>query len=204
MMSADIFIAHVAGHAGISVERTERVTRIVLSGLGSYLPPATRQWIADELPPPLRRMLEEASGAAAMIERRVLDAGDITAGRARELIASVCRVVAEALSTDAVIALRAAVPASFAALLVAPTPGLVTRPPESHHNPTLATGRPGSAHPISEAGPRTGQVGSVSEDNPHGETKLSSSPGMTQERRHETFAEGHPGYEHPLASPRRE
>jgi hypothetical protein len=29
-------------------------------------------------------------------------------------------------------------------------------------------------------------------DNPHGDTKLSSSRGTTQEREHETLAEGHP------------
>jgi hypothetical protein len=36
-------------------------------------------------------------------------------------------------------------------------------------------------------------------DNPHGETKLSSSRGTTQEREHETLAEGHPGAKHPLS-----
>lgn len=39
----------------------------------------------------------------------------------------------------------------------------------------------------------------VKSDNPHGNTKLSSSRGSTQEREHETLAEGQPGSKHPLS-----
>lgn len=42
-MSDNHFIAHVAGHAGVPTDHAERVTRIVLSGLGSYLTTATRE-----------------------------------------------------------------------------------------------------------------------------------------------------------------
>lgn len=115
-MSADTFIAHVAGHAGVSVERAERVTHVVLSGLGSYPSAAIRQVVADELPAPLGRALREVSGVAIPLGERVLEAG-ITAGRARELVASVCRVLAEELSTDALTALQAAVPPWLAELL---------------------------------------------------------------------------------------
>lgn len=202
-MSADTFITHVADHAGVSIERAERVTRVVLSGLGSYLTSAIRQFVADELPAPLGLVLREISGVAVPLEERVLEAG-ITAGRARELVASVCRVLAEELSTDALIALRAGVPPSLAELLATPAHGLVTRPPDPRRNATLATGRPGSCHPISESHPIGHHAGSVAEVNPHGGAKLSSSPGMTQERRHETFAEGQPGYDRSLAGLRRE
>jgi uncharacterized protein (DUF2267 family) len=201
-MSADIFIAHVADHAGVSIERAGRVTRIVLSGLGSYLTPAIRQLVADELPAPLGLALREGTGTAPPLEERVLEAG-LAAGRARELVASVCRVLAEDLSTDALTALRAGMPSALAVLLATPTHGLATRSPEPRRSATLATGRPGSRHPISESRPVGDQAGSVAEANPHGGAKLSSTPGTTQERRHETFAEGQPGYDRSLAGSRR-
>lgn len=177
MTSADAFIANVAGHAGISAERAERVTRIVLSGLGSYLAPATRQWIGDELPAPLAHMLREASSAAALLEQRVLATTDVTAGRARELIASVCRAVSEALSIDAVRALRAAAPEAFAALLVRSSPEVNALRLAPRRGRTLATGRPGSTHPISEAAPRP--FGSVADASPHADRERSSAPGRT-------------------------
>jgi uncharacterized protein (DUF2267 family) len=202
-MSADTFIVHVAGHAGVSIERAERVTRVVLSGLGSYLTPAARLFVADELPAPLGLALREVSGVAVPLEERVLEAG-ITAGRARELVASVCRVLAEELSTDALTALRAGLPPLLAGLLETPARGVAMRPTEPRRNATLATGRPGSCHPISESRPIGHQAGSVAEANPHGGAKLSSSLGMTQERRHETFAEGQPGYQRSPGGLRRE
>lgn len=203
LMSADTFIAHVAGHSGVSFERAEHVTRVVLAGLGSYLSSATRQFVADELPARLGGMLHEVAGVAIPLEERVLDTAD-TAGRARELVASVCRVLAEELSNDALRALRARLPPSLAELLATPGQDLATRPPEPRRNATLATGRPGARHPISESHPIDHQTGSVAEANPHGGAKLSSSPGTTQERRHETFAEGQPGHDHSLAGVRRE
>ena len=202
-MSAGTFIAHVADHAGVPIEHAERVTRIVLSGLGSYLTVATRQFVADELPAPLGLALQEVSGVAVPLEERVLEA-EITSGRACELVASVCRVLAEELSTDALTALRAGMPPLLAELFATPAHDLATRPAEPRGNSTLATGRPGSQHPISESRPIGRQAGSVAEPNPHGGAKLSSSPGMTQERRHETLSEGKPGYERSLGGLRRE
>jgi hypothetical protein len=68
---------------------------------------------------------------------------------------------------------------------------------------TFASGRTGSLHPISAAPADTGhtlstgcpqqaQQNSLAEPNPHGDSKLSSARGTTQEREHETLAEGHP------------
>jgi hypothetical protein len=39
----------------------------------------------------------------------------------------------------------------------------------------------------------------VKNDNPHGDTKLSSAHGTTQEREHETLAEGRPGSRRPIS-----
>lgn len=203
MMSAETFLAHVAGQAGTSTEQAEHATRVVLSHLGSYLGTSTRRWIADELPGPFALALHEVSDVAVAIDERVREPG-ITAGRARELVASVCRVLAEELSTDALVALRAAVPAALAERLASPSQGLAVQPAEPRRSATLATGRPGSAHPISESRPAGPQTSSVAEANPHGGAKLSSCPGTTQERRRETLAEGQPGYDHSLAGVRRE
>jgi len=203
MMSADTFLAHIAGHAGVSIEDAERMARVVLPGLGSYLSAATRQLVADELPGRFGVALHDVSGVAVPLEEQLLEPG-ITAGRAHELVASVCRVLAEQLSTDALAALRAAVPASLAEWLATPGQTLATRPAESRRTATLATGRPGSRHPISESRPIGPQTGSVAEANPHGGAKLSSSPGTTQERRRETLAEGQPDHDRSLAAVRRE
>ncbi|HEX2685159.1 MAG TPA: DUF2267 domain-containing protein [Kofleriaceae bacterium] len=201
MRTASI-VSHVAGHAGVSHDRAERATRAVLSGLGAYLTPAYRQLVADELPAPLGAALLDNTGVAVPIEERVLGPG-VTAGRAYELVASVCRVLAEELSTRALLALRAAVPIGIASLLATPSPELAGTPPDRRRYETLAGGRPGSRHPISDAPPTRWQTGSVSATNPHAETKLSSTPGTTQERRRETFASGRPGSTRSLAGRRR-
>jgi uncharacterized protein (DUF2267 family) len=65
---------------------------------------------------------------------------------------------------------------------------------------TLAAGRPGSSRPLSEARPNAGQTLSegraerahahsvARSDDPHGDTKLSSARGLTQEREDESLA----------------
>jgi uncharacterized protein (DUF2267 family) len=201
-MSTASFVSHVAGHAGVSSDRAEGVTRVVLNGLGAYLTPAYRQLVADELPAPLGEALLDSAGVAVPIEERVLGPG-VTAGRTHELVASVCRVLAEELSTRALVALRAAVPIGIASLLATPSPELADAPPDRRRYETLADGRPGSRHPISDAPPTRWQTGSVSAANPHAATKLSSTPGTTQERRRETLASGRPGSAHSLAGRRR-
>jgi uncharacterized protein (DUF2267 family) len=201
-MSTDNFVSHVAGHAGVSLDRAERATRVVLAGLGAYLTPASRQLVADELPAPLDAALLEDQGVALPIEEQLIEPG-ITVGRAHELVASVCRVLAEELSTRALLVLCTAVPTAISSLLATPAPEIAARPSEPRRNETLATGRPGSRHPISETRPAARQTGSVADSNPHAGTKLSSTPGTTQERRHETFAEGRPGHDRSLAGSRR-
>ena len=202
VMSIASFVSHVADHAGVSRDRAEGVTRAVLRGLGGYLAPAYRQLVADELAAPLGAALFDNRGVTVPIEEWVIDPG-ITAGQAHELIASVCRVLAEELSTRTRLALRAAAPSGIASLLATPSPELTGAPPDRRRYETLAGGRPGSRHPISDVPATRSQTGSVSAANPHAATKLSSTPGMTQERSRETFASGRPGSELPLAGPRR-
>lgn len=196
-MAADAFLSHVAGHAGIPVVDADHVARTVLSGLGGYLTTTQRDLVADELPAELGAALSESASIAVPIEERLLAAG-MSASRAHELVASVCRVLGEELSTQALLVLRQAVPRPLAELLTWPSTELTARP-ERGTQSTLASGRPGSRHPISEASALAPQSGSVADTNPHGLAKLSSAPGTTQERRHETLAEARPGEKHTLA-----
>lgn len=199
-MTADALLSHIAGHAGISPARASHVARTVLSALGARLTPARRELVADELPDALAAALRDDASAALPVEERLLEPG-ITIGRARELVASVCRVLAEELSTQALDVLRDASPRELAELLARPGADLASRPAEPRS--TLAAGRPGSRRPISETAPPAAQTGSVAEPNPHGGAKLSSSPGTMQERRRTTLADARPDDARTLADPER-
>ena len=184
------FATHVAAHAGISAARATEVTVAVLKGIGIYLSGPTREFVAEELPPPLAAAVLEPDDLATTIEERVLEPG-ATAGEAREIVASVCRVLAEELSTEAVSAIHASGPVGYAQLFA--TPSREQSGSAGDREDTLATGQPGSRHPIVEARPERTQTNSIAADNPHDATKLSSAAGTTQERSHETLAEGHEG-----------
>jgi uncharacterized protein (DUF2267 family) len=120
-MTADDFIAHVAGHAGVPIGEARTAACAVLSAIGGSLGDARRQFVADELPLELRAAVLDASTRAVPLEERLLAPGERVA-RARELIASVCRVLAEELSSEALAMLRAALPAELSRLLERPPP----------------------------------------------------------------------------------
>lgn len=208
MMTAttDDLCSHVAAHAGVPIALAEQATRAVLAGMGRTLTPAGRELVADELPAGLGAVVLAGGSLATPIEEQVLELG-VTTGQARELIASVCRVLVEELSSEAVDTLRVGIPAALAALLVAPVSDEPPpRPAPGGRRDTLAEGRPGSHHPLSDASSpaaqRGPQLGSIADDNPHAATKLSSTTGSTQERRRETLAEGHPEPSIPLSGGR--
>jgi len=142
--------SHVAAHAGVSTPLADYALRAVLTGIGGYLSPAFRQLIAEELPPALGIALEAAAGDRRPIEDRVRLSG-MSPGRTRELIASVCKVLAEELSEQAVRALCASLPPAIATLFVPSAPAI------EHH-----------------ASPLHRQASSIAEPNPHGDFKLSS------------------------------
>ena len=193
------FIDGVEAHAGIRDTRVERVVRIVLSTIGAHLSPAQRGFIADELPPDLGANVRDGIDLAAPLEERVVGCG-FTVGQAHELIASACRGLADGLSVEALRVLAGTLPTGLAALLVPGSHG-ASRPLPGRMS-TLAEGRPGGGRPIAEAGASRVQTGSIAADNPHAETKLSSGVGTTQERLHETLAEGRSGSEHPFSRSR--
>lgn len=188
-MTSDDFVEHVAAHGGLPFDRANTATRVVLATLGGYLSDARRALIAEELPVALRETLLAPRDAALPLEEALLAPGE-DVGRVREAIASVCRVLGEELSTESLAFLRAAVPAELARFLAEPAREATREELVAGMRDTLSSGRPGSHHPISETPPDRRQSESVASSNPHGATKLSSSPGTTQERRHETLAEG--------------
>jgi uncharacterized protein (DUF2267 family) len=200
--NTDDLCSHVAAHAGVPAALAERATRAVLAGIGGTLTPAARELVADELPAGLGAAILAGGSLATPIDEQVIALG-VTVGQARELIASVCRVLVEELSSEAVDALRAGVPAALAALLVEPLAGEPPpRPAPDRRRDTLAEGRPGSRRPLSDGADRGAQRGSIAEQNPHAETKLSSAAGARQERDHDTLSEGRPGARAPLSGGR--
>jgi hypothetical protein len=149
-----------------------------VSGIGGHLTPAFRQLVAEELPDPLSTLVRSAVDDRTPIGDRVQVNG-MSPGQTRELVASVCRVLAEEMSAEALEAMTTSLPGSIATLFVPSSP-------EVHHEPAPLLHR---------------QTNWIGEPNPHGETKLSSAPGTTQEREHETLAEGRPGAKRKISDP---
>jgi uncharacterized protein (DUF2267 family) len=181
----------------------QRVARAVSSVLLEQLAWQDRAWLAHALPEAWSQGLLEPSylpfSADALEDfyARVAAREAVDEGFAREHAQSVCRALAEVLDDDARHKLASRLPDAIAALLVVAEPA--GAPSAREHAPaqlrrrSLAEGAPGSAHPLSESAPRRAHSESVvCSDNPHGESKLSSSPGMTQERDSESLARGRP------------
>jgi uncharacterized protein (DUF2267 family) len=120
--------------------------------------------------------------------------------RVVEHVQVVCAALGRQLEPELRERLQRTLPAEVAALF-APAPHSTLTTPHLGHSQTLAEGQPGSAHPLSSARPGSrhpvststrddAQQQSVENPNPHGNSKLSSSQGLTQEREKESLAEG--------------
>jgi uncharacterized protein (DUF2267 family) len=192
----DDFAAHVAAHLGATTFDVRRACTAVLDAFAGWLSPAELGLFARELP----GAFEHPNDSRAIpIEEQLVELG-LTFGQAREVIASVGRVLGEHLSDDMLARLQHALPMSVATFTVRPGLGAIVTRSRVRRYDTLAEGRPGSHAPVSEAPPAARvQQASVAADNPHGDIKLSSAFGSTQEREHATLAEGHPEA-HPIAT----
>jgi uncharacterized protein (DUF2267 family) len=150
LLRIDQLASHVAAHAGVSPPVADYALRAVVRGIGGYLTPAFRQLIAEELPAALATALDAATDDQRPFEARVQLMG-MSPGQTRELIASVCKVLAEELSQEAMSALRSSLPGAVAKLFVPSAPPL-EQPPLAYHR----------------------QANSIAEPNPHADIKLSS------------------------------
>lgn len=188
-----------------TVASAARAVDAALEALGARLVPAERDLLAASLPQALAARLASAGGQGQLdvedIVREVADREDVPPATAREHLEVVLSILAERLDAETRARLEGHLPPAVLALLgplpVTAAAAAPTRPVRSGH--TLASGRPGSEHPLSEARSDCVQAQSVAAENPHGDTKLSSTSGTSQERAGETLAAGMPGSQRPVS-----
>jgi uncharacterized protein (DUF2267 family) len=192
----------MAAATGITdAEAIRRIGRAVTSVLLEELPAVDAGWLAALLPLEwvgyTRRAAAPAQDKLEDFYDRVAVREGIDLGFAREHAQSCCRALAEGFEEDARHRLTNRLPDELARLFDLSAEEHERRGAWIHRarreRSTLSEGRPASHTPISEATPHDAQQDSVTRsDNPHGDTKLSSSPGTTQERERETLARGRP------------
>lgn len=204
-------VTRVSEEGGIgSLDLSSRVIRATLSTLGERLGDEDATALARTLPEPFGDLVAWARhggsfGPAEFYERvRKLDREP--RGFGLEHAQVVLRVVGNALPDELRARLTKALPGEIARVMEparfgAPPPygtPVVDDVPEPLTS--LASGRSGSRRPLSEAAPPAGQTHSVArEANPHGDVKLSSARGMTQERLGRALADGHGGPPRPIS-----
>jgi len=166
-------------------------TRAIMLSLGERLTDDERIRLGAVLPSSMAKALRGARYRGdfdlAELVDRVHRRENVNIGFAREHVQVVCQAVGECLTEELRVLLERTLPPSFAELFRGSPPSVEgsEEQPAAGVKPgrTLATGRPGARHPLSASAPPGAQTHSVvREKNPHGETKLSSSSGMTQER----------------------
>jgi uncharacterized protein (DUF2267 family) len=215
-MSYEHFIEQIQERSGFAgPAEAARAVDATLSALRERLVDDEAGALAQALPEPmaqiLRRGAYDCDFGLDELYRRAGEREGVPLGFATEHTQVVCQVLAETIGAELLRRLQQHLPGDLAALLTSRPP--LAEPPEPERRPreiapgagaTLAEGRPGSRHPLSEAHPDKAQQHSVARSaDPHGDTKLSSSRGLTQERLEETLAGGHPGSARPLHSAKR-
>jgi hypothetical protein len=180
-------------------------------GLGAKISGEVVRQLAVGLPgilsTALRLGVSEPASSLDGLYARVAEASGMRKGPAIELTQTVFSVIAELANPDALERARHVLPSDWAVLLEAPIPTQADdRPPapmgvELGTGHTLATGQPGSHRPLARSRPAPGQRDSISStDDPHADTRLSTSRGISTERRGQTLADGRPGsIDHPLS-----
>lgn len=197
---------------GLTVQSAmRRAVSMASRGLGAKIRSDVVRQLSAGLPTilatPLRLGVSEPASSLDGLYARVGEASGTRLGVALELTQTVFAVIAELASSEAVERARNALPHAWAELLHPPVPTRADdRPPAPHgiepgSGHTLATGRQGSHRPLAGSLPPRGQHDSVASTNdPHADTKLSASRGLSTERHGETLADGRPGsIDHPLS-----
>lgn len=197
-MTLDGLLERLARRGLPDRETAHRALRATLAVLGERLVDDEAAALAEVLPAELARVVENAEydadfGSADLYER-VRCREMTTAGDAKEHASIILGALGELLDDDVRARLARALPLQVAEVLLgrpageAPPPHWM--PPRAEKAATLATGRAGSRHPLCDASAAAGQTHSVAcNPSPHGDTKLSTSRGLTQERLHESLAD---------------
>jgi len=178
-----------------------RALRATLAVLGERLLDDEAKALAEVLPAPLARVVEEVEydcdfDSAELFER-VRRRERSTVSRGMEHAEIVLAALGACVEPERRQKIGRGLPEHAAdAFLDRGARGEAPPHPVAPHAPkmnTLAAGRPGSKRPVSEAAPPAGHVHSVAcNPSPHEETKLSTTRGPTQERFHETLSTGKP------------
>jgi uncharacterized protein (DUF2267 family) len=172
-------------------DAARRALDAAIGALAETLTPEEARAFAASLPAPfvtvLRRTRFEGVMSATELYERARRLAGAAPARSREATQVALRAIGESLDEEALVILRRALPRDIAALLEKPTYG--EPPPYSQPGSrTLASGRPGPRHPLSESHADYTHSQSLAAQNPHGDTKLSSARGTTQEREGRTIA----------------
>lgn len=200
MRTEDELIERVMGRGIGDPACARRAIHATVAVLAECLTGGESEALARCLPAPLARVARDSrfDGPifAADFYERVRRREGVAPGRSREEAQTVVAEIGELLDPEARRLLARALPEELGELFA---PRIVGEPPPHSQKlrgppiETLASGRPGSRHPVSEAAPeRAHQHSVVREANPHGETKLSSAEGTTQERLGDSLAKGRP------------
>ena len=199
-MNQEELLERVMGRGVPDRGMAEVALRSALLTLGQRLTRDEAHALAARLPTGLALLVEVTEHdpdlhADALYSRMQLRE-KTTLGVAREHLDIVVRALGETLDEELCGRLARALPEELAQRLARPERGEPPPHADARHAPavsTLAHGRPGSRHPVSESAPPAGHAHSVAVNaDPHGETKLSSAQGLTQERFGETLATGKP------------
>jgi hypothetical protein len=190
------------------VDAAKRGFSSVLRALAQGLTRDERLALADDLPAEeaqvLRGGAEIASSDLESMIRAIADAEQVGTGIAREHLQVVGRALMQMLSARGRALLTRAVP-DLAPLLepVAAAEANLARhelPEVGLHD--LAEGHEGGRHPLASSNPaQLAHRHSIARsDDPHADTKLSSTSGLAQEREGTSLATGRPGSRRPLST----
>jgi uncharacterized protein (DUF2267 family) len=190
MEGSDLFAA-VEAQAGLDRHAAERAVRATLASIAEALSSDEADALCRELSPDLRPLVARHA-LALPLDRTALFAAvaareSVEVGFAVEHAECVCGALAERMSPDLRGRLQRHLPLLASLFELRDEPPLDV--PPLIHGSTLASGRPGSRHPLSEARPERAQSQSVARsDEPHADTKLSSSRGVAEDREGRTMA----------------
>lgn len=201
-MDEAALLEKVRSFSGSRSRQATHALAVTLATVCSCLDGSTRRALVQGLGPLLVRGVDFDAPPreleAAAFYARVATLAHLPLGRAVEATQAALEALACLGSDELLTRVRKQLHPSVAERMVQPerdaeAPAHVRHHPPAEHKrgPTLSTGRPGAAHPLAESGRELAHSQSVvASKEPHGDTKLSSARGITQEQDDRTLAEG--------------